>query len=129
MPRPANTHPTEIELKILQILWQRERATAREIHEQFIESRQVNYSTTVKMLAIMLDKGLVTRDKAVRPMTYRAACSRESTQVKMLGNLIKKVYDGSAASLVLQALSSTPTSSEELAKIRALIQQLEGDNE
>jgi predicted transcriptional regulator len=108
MARPVSPQPTEVELQILRI-----------------EERDRTYSTTVKMLSVMLDKGLVRRDEAATPQIYRAASSRKITQRKMLRDLIEKVYDGSALSLVMQALSSTRATPEELAEIRKMVNQLE----
>jgi BlaI family penicillinase repressor len=127
MARPASTQPTEVELLILRILWKSGGSTAREVHNGLatIEARDTTYSTTVKMLSVLLEKELVKRDESVSPQVYRAASSQKATQRKMLGNLIEKVYDGSALSLVMQALSSTRATSEELAEIRRIVDQLE----
>ncbi len=126
MARSVSTQPTEVELQILRILWQSGGSTAREVHNGLAELKGTTYSTTVKMLSVMLDKGLVRRDESVSPQRYRAAVSQKITQKKMLGDLIEKVYDGSALSLVLQALSSGKTSSEELAEVRRMVDELEG---
>ncbi|MCA9125673.1 MAG: BlaI/MecI/CopY family transcriptional regulator [Planctomycetales bacterium] len=127
MPRPPSTQPTEVELQILRALWENGPSTVRAIHEHLVDQRDTTYATTVKMLVVMLDKGLVSRDDSVRPQIYKAAASQSRTQKQMLNNLIKKVYDGSTSSLVLQALSSTKASKEDVAKIRQLLEQLEED--
>ena len=127
MPRPSSTQPTEVELEILGAIWEAGKATAREIHDRISRTRDTNYSTTVKMLAVMSDKGMVKRDESVRPMLFIAATSQQKTQTKMLKNLIQKAYDGSTGSLVLQALSSNKASKEEIDKIRQLLDTLEGD--
>jgi len=124
--RSVSTQPTEVELQILRILWQSGGSTAREVHNGLAELKGTTYSTTVKMLSVMLDKGLVKRDESVSPQMYQATVSRKITQKKMLGDLIDKVYDGSALSLVLQALSSGRTSAEELAEVRRMVDELEG---
>ncbi|HQX53409.1 MAG TPA: BlaI/MecI/CopY family transcriptional regulator [Planctomycetaceae bacterium] len=126
MARSVSTQPTEVELQILRILWQSGGSTAREVHNGLAELKGTTYSTTVKMLSVMLDKGLVKRDESVSPQMYQATVSRKITQKKMLGDLIDKVYDGSALSLVLQALSSGRTSAEELAEVRRMVDELEG---
>ena len=90
-----------------------------------IEEKETTYSTTVKMLAVMLEKGLVKRDESASPQVYRAASSQQATQRRMMRNLIDKVYDGSALSLVMQALSSRKASKEELAEVRQLLDDLE----
>jgi predicted transcriptional regulator len=128
MARPISMQPTEVELQILRILWQRDGATARDIHNALaeVEARSTIYSTTVKMLSVMLEKGLVKRDETASPQTYRAAASRKITQRKMLRDLIEKVYDGSSLSLVMQALSSSRATPEELVEIRKMVAELEG---
>ncbi len=128
MARHISTQPTEVELQILRILWQRDGATARAIHNLLaeVEERETTYSTTVKMLSVMLEKGLVRRDESASPQIYRAASSQKMTQRKMLRNLIDKVYDGSALSLVMQALSSGKATPDELVEIRKMVEELEG---
>lgn len=126
MARPAASQPTEVELQILRVLWDQGPSTARQIHDARTEERDTNYSTTVKMLSVMLEKGLLKRDETARPHVYRPAASRQATQRRMLRDLIKSAYAGSAGSLVLQALSSQRASPEELAAIRRLLDELEG---
>ncbi|MFK7769506.1 MAG: BlaI/MecI/CopY family transcriptional regulator [Mariniblastus sp.] len=126
MARHPADQPTDTELEILNVLWDSGPSTVREIHNQVGEKKQTNYATTVKMLVVMFDKGLVKRDDTVRPQVYRAAGTRSVAQKKMLKNLIKKAYEGSAKSLVMQALSSQNASKADLAEIRELIKQLEG---
>lgn len=127
MARPAASQPTEVELQILGVLWDQGPCTARQIHNAILESRETNYSTTVKMLSVMLTKELVKRDGSTRPQIFRASATRSRTQSKLLKDLIQKVYDGSTGSLVLQALSSKKATAEELTEIRALLDQLEGE--
>jgi len=125
MARSVPTQPTEVELQILRILWQSGGATARQVHNELTERKGTTYSTTVKMLSVMLEKGLVKRDESVSPQVYKAAVGQKVTQKRMLGELIEKVYDGSSLSLVLQALSSGKASSEELAEVRRMVDVLE----
>ena len=127
MARSASTQPTEVELQILGILWEKGSATARDIHNEIIKNRETNYSTTVKMLSVMTDKSLVKKDESVRPQLFQAATTKQKTQKKILRDVIKKAYDGSMGSLVLQALSSQKATKEELAAIREMITRLEGD--
>ena len=129
MPRYPSSQPTEVELQILRILWEHGPSTAREIHNQLAGERETNYSTTVKMLSVMLDKKLVKRDETVRPQVYRTVATQDRTQERMLKDLIRKAYDGSVGSLVMQALSSQKSSPEELAEIRRLLNELEGGRE
>jgi BlaI family transcriptional regulator, penicillinase repressor len=124
--RAVSTQPTEVELQILRILWQSGGSTAREVHNRLTELKGTTYSTTVKMLSVMLDKSLVKRDESVSPQIYRAGTSQKVTQKKMLSDLIEKVYNGSALSLVLQALSSGKASTAELAEVRNMVDELEG---
>ena len=127
MPRPVSTQPTEVELHILGILWEHNAATARQVHNEILKSRETNYSTTVKMLSVMLDKGLVKRDDSKRPQVFRAAASQKRTQSKLLKDLVQKAYDGSMGSLVMQALSSQKATRQELSEIRNLLDELEGN--
>ena len=125
MPRPTSSQPTDVELRILRALWEDGPSTARQIHNRIAEKRDTNYSTTVKMLSIMLEKRLVKRDASERPQIFRPATSQKRTQTRMLKNLIRQAYDGSTVSLVLQALASQKASPEELAEIRRLLANLE----
>jgi len=126
MPRPASSQPTEVEMQILRILWDLGPSPVREIHRRLEAAKGTNYSTTVKMLAVMLQKGLVKRDEEARPHVYRAALTRAKTGKRLLDDLIEKVYDGSTMSLVLQALSSEKATKEELDQIRRVLDQMEG---
>ena len=125
MPRHSSKQPTEVELEILRILWDAEKASSREVHQQLAKLRDTNFSTTVKMLAVMVEKGMVSRDESSRPIQFRAAKSKEKTQSGILKNLIRKAYGGSASSLVMQALSSQKSSKQELQQIRELLDQLD----
>ena len=126
MAKKRNRRPTEVELQILQILWELGPSPVREVHTRLNAQKGTNYSTTVKMLSVMLDKGLVKRDEKSSPHIYRTAQSREKTGKGMLGDLIEKVYDGAAMSLVLQALASSKPTKEELDEVRELLDELEG---
>lgn len=128
MSRPQSSQPTEVELQILRVLWDAGAAAVRDIHLALSAEKDTNYSTTVKMLSVMLDKGLVKRDESVRPHVYRPVAAQKTTQQRMLRDLMQKAFDGSAGSLVLQALSSKKASKEELAEIRRLLDQLEGES-
>jgi BlaI family transcriptional regulator, penicillinase repressor len=121
----GSSQPTAVELEILRILWDLGPCTVRQVHQRLSEDKETNYSTTVKMLAVMLGKGLVKRDDSVRPLVYRAAMSRDRAAKSFLSDLIDKVYNGSAMSLVLQALSSGKASKEEIDEARKLLDDLE----
>jgi BlaI family penicillinase repressor len=126
MPRPAPTRPTDVELQILRIFWELGPSPVREIHRRLEAEKGTNYSTTVKMLAVMLEKGLVKRDEEAQPHIYKPAMSRKSAGQKMLGELIDKVYAGSTMSLVLQALSSTQATKQDLDNVRRLLNEMGG---
>ena len=113
--------PTEAELELLRILWEKEPATVREIYEGLDRSRHVGYTTVLKLMQIMTTKGLVVRDEANRAHLYRAAVSQDETQNEMLKDLSVRLFSGSAAQLALHALAMEPASGDELDAIRALI--------
>lgn len=125
MARPEKLQPTPVELQILRILWELGPSPVREIHKRLRAANGTIYSTTVKMLAVMLEKGLVKRDEAAQPHVYRPTLSREHAGKRLLNDLIDKVYDGSTMSLVLQALSSTKATRDELNEVRRLLDQME----
>ena len=122
----GSTQPTAVELEILRILWELGPSPVRDIHEKLSAAKGTNYSTTVKMLSVMLTKGLVKRNERARPHIWRAAITRERAGKKFLSELVEKVYDGSAMSLVLQALSNGRASQEEIEEARRLLDQMEG---
>ncbi len=126
MARAETPPPTQVELQILRILWDLGPSPVREIHKRLQAENGTIYSTTVKMLAVMLEKGLVKRDEGAQPHVYRPTLSREKAGKRLVRNLIDKVYDGSAMSLVLQALSSTKATPDELNEVRRLLDQMEG---
>jgi len=126
MGKKRVTQPTEVELQILRILWELGPSPVRDIHARLNGEKGTNYSTTVKMLSVMREKGLVKRDEKVSPHVYQAALSREKAGKRMLGDLIEKVYDGAVMSLVLQALASSKPSREDLDEVREFLDELEG---
>jgi len=129
MARPAPLQPTDVELQILRILWDGGPATVREIHNRIAEYKETNYATTVKMLVVMLDKQLVSRDDSIRPQIYRAAVTQTRTQRKMLNDLVRKVYGGSTKGLIMQALSSKKASKEDIDEIRDLLDEMDEQTE
>jgi BlaI family penicillinase repressor len=116
--------PTESELEILQILWTRGLATVREVHEDLASSKDVGYTTTLKLMQIMHEKGLVKRDDSMRTHVYQAAVNKERTQKHLLGKMIDSLFGGSPTQLVIQALGEHKASPEELEKIQALLNDL-----
>lgn len=121
----GSSQPTAVELEILRILWDLEPCPVRDIHARLTETKGTNYSTTVKMLSVMMQKGLVTRNEKVTPHLYKAALSRQKAAKKFLSELIEKIYDGSAMSLVLQALASGKASQAEIDEARKLLDEME----
>lgn len=117
--------PTESELAILNVLWQRGASTVREVFEVLSEEKEIGYTTVLKLMQIMTEKQLVKRDESNRTHIYEAAYSQEKTQQQLVGDLLERAFAGSASRLVLQALSSKPTSKEELEEIRKLLDALE----
>ena len=118
--------PTESELEILNILWMRNEATVREVHEELAKSKDVGYTTTLKLMQIMNEKGLVKRDESMRTHLYQSAVNKEKTQKHLLNKMIDSLFGGSATQLVLQALGAgeQKLSAEELEKIQTLINNL-----
>jgi len=119
--------PTEAELEILQVLWEHGACTVRDVHEVLHRRDGTGYTTALKQLQIMFDKGLVERDESQRAHVYRAAVSKERTQKKFLSDMLQRVFDGSPSRLVLQALGDHKASREELQEIRALLNRLDRD--
>lgn len=115
--------PTEAELELLRILWEKEPATVREIYDTLNQERPSGYTTVLKLLQIMTAKGLVVRDEANRAHVYRAAISQDAMQSKILKDLSMRLFSGSAAQLALHALAMEPASQNELDEIRALIER------
>ena len=122
MPGMARSRPrpTDAELAILGVLWTRGPSTVRQVHDA-LSARDTGYTTTLKLMQIMADKGLVSRDESARTHVYQARSSRDETQRQLVNDLLDRAFGGSAAALVLQALSAQPTSAEELAEIQQLI--------
>jgi predicted transcriptional regulator len=118
--------PTDAELAILQVLWERGTATVRQVQDALEAARGTGYTTTLKLMQIMFEKGLLVRDETNRSHVYTAAVSRQKTQRQMVGQLLDQVFEGSARQLVLQALSAKKSSRAELAEIRRLIAEMEG---
>jgi predicted transcriptional regulator len=123
MPRKATGRPTDAELSILDVLWSHGARTVREVLEKLPAG--VGYTTVLKLLQIMTEKGLVRRDESQRAHVYTASHSREQTQGGLVGDLIARAFEGSAGKLVMQALSTRSASPEELEEIRRLLDDLE----
>jgi len=121
----ASGRPTELELEILKALWERGPSTVRQVLDTITPHRLVGYTTVLKMLQIMEEKGLVECDRGQRAHIYRARQSRRATLGKMAGDVLDRVFDGSMPQLVLHALDRRKTTTEELAELRRLLDELE----
>lgn len=117
--------PTDAELAILSVLWERGPSTVREVHDALSATHDSGYTTVLKLMQIMTDKGLVTRDESQRAHVYSAREGEQKTQRQLLGDLIDRAFGGSPAKLVMQALSASRASTEELHAIRQLLDQME----
>ena len=119
--------PTDAELAILSVLWGRGPSTVREVHDELSRTHDTGYTTVLKMLQIMNEKGLVVRDESARAHIYATRASEQRTQRQLLGDLIERAFGGSPAKLVMQALSASRASAEELSEIRSLIERMEDE--
>jgi predicted transcriptional regulator len=125
MPKKVLPKPTDAELAILRVLWERGPSTVRDVTEALQVERGTGYTTALKLLQIMHDKGLVRRDDSQRTHIYSAVASEDVTQQQLIRDLLDRAFGGSARQLVLQALSSRKASPAELAEIRKLLDELE----
>ena len=117
--------PTEGELEILRIIWQQGPSTVRQVNHRLAEVREVGYTTTLKLMQIMSEKGLLTRDTRVKTHIYEAAVSQETTQAQLVSGLLDSAFGGSAMKLVMQALGNKKSSAAEIKEIRDYLDQLE----
>ncbi len=124
--KTSRPRPTDGELEILRVLWERGASTVRQVHETLEARRPAGYTTVLKLLQIMTEKGLVRRDESERAHIYEARVPREETERQLVGDLLEKAFSGSASALVMRALSSKKISPEELARIRRLLDEMEG---
>ena|SRR5688572_1871677 len=118
--------PTKMELAILRVLWDKGPGSVREIQARLSETRETGYTTALKMLQIMTEKGLVERDETVRPQIYRAKFSQERTQKQLLQDLLQRAFGGSVKALVMQAISTKKSSPADLEAIEKLLDRFEG---
>lgn len=117
--------PTQSELKILQILWDRGPSSVRDVHDKIAENRDAGYTTTLKLMQIMAEKGLAERDTSARTHIYTAGISESNTKKDLLSSFISATFKGSTTSLVLQALGNSETSQADLDEIKKLITTIE----
>ena len=124
MSTTKSIKPTESELEILQVLWDRGTASVREVHEELLKNKDAGYTTTLKLMQIMFEKGLVKRDDSMKTHIYQASVSKEKTQKHLLGKMIDNLFGGSPTELVIQALGNHKASADELEAIQKLIDNL-----
>jgi predicted transcriptional regulator len=117
--------PTESELEILQVIWEKGQCTVRDVHEELTRTKDAGYTTTLKLMQIMADKGLVERDTNAKTHLYKAVISREQAQGTALDKILDTVFKGSTADLVIQALGQHRASSDEIDEIRRYLSQFE----
>ncbi|MFT3934898.1 MAG: BlaI/MecI/CopY family transcriptional regulator [Chitinophagaceae bacterium] len=124
MSTSKNLKPTEGELEILRVIWDKGLASVRDVHEELAKTKDVGYTTTLKLMQIMNDKGLVKRDKSTRAHYYTAAISKEKTQKHMMSRMIDGLFGGSPGQLVIQALGNYKASEQEIEEIQKLLDNL-----
>jgi predicted transcriptional regulator len=123
MAKPSLPRPTDAELSILRVLWHRGPSTVRQVNEELGE--ETGYTTILKLMQIMTEKGLVVRDESERTHIYKARLAEEETQRQLISDLLDRAFNGSAQKLVLQALSAKKASASDLAEIRKLLDEME----
>jgi predicted transcriptional regulator len=126
MATKETVRPTKLELSILKVLWEAGPRSVRDIQKILDESKPTGYTTVLKMLQIMTEKGLVERDESVRPQIYRTRYSEEQTQRHLLSDLLQRAFGGSVKALVMQALASKKSSAKDLDAIEKLLDRIEG---
>ena len=124
MSKSSPLKPTESELEILQILWDKQNATVREVHEILSEQKEAGYTTTLKLMQIMHEKGIVTRNDSSKTHIYQPNISREKTQQHLLGKMMNGLFGGSSSQLVMQALGSKKPSKAEIDEIQKLLDEM-----
>ncbi|MCC6292000.1 MAG: BlaI/MecI/CopY family transcriptional regulator [Bryobacterales bacterium] len=122
---PITPRPTDAELEILSVLWRLGSSTVREVHDVLSKERAIQYTTTLKLMQIMAEKGLLERDESARSHVYSARQPRERTQSQLAGHLLERAFGGSARNLLMGALSAKKASREELAELRKLLDEYE----
>jgi BlaI family transcriptional regulator, penicillinase repressor len=127
MPRRTSEHPTEAELEILNVLWRKGPSTVRQVHETLQGQRQTTMTTTLKLLQMMTEKGITTRNDT-RPHLYAAAVREEKTQAGLLTDLVRKAFSGSVGQLVMRAVEQGDISADEMRQIRKLMDSRRHEN-
>ncbi len=127
-PNESLPQPTPAELSILRVLWQRGSATVREVADDLNRDKAMGYTTVLKLLQIMTEKGLVLRNETGRAHVYQSVQPQEAAQTRMVGDLVEKMFSGSAQKLVMHALNTHKASPQEMAEIRRLLDEMERGN-
>lgn len=127
MGRPKSSRPTDRELTILGILWDNGPSTVRHVNEVMNKDDNTGYTTTLKLMQIMTDKGLLTRDESQHKHIYRPAFTEQRTQKQLVSDLLERAFSGSAEKLVMRALSAKKVSAKELARIRKMLDEMQGE--
>jgi BlaI family transcriptional regulator, penicillinase repressor len=125
MKKNKPPRPTDAELAILRVLWRLGPATVRAVHDELSRAQETGYTTVLKLLQIMTEKGLVKRDESERSHVYQPACPERDVQRQLVGHLLDRAFGGSAQKLVMQALAAKKSSPAELAEIRKLLDEME----
>jgi BlaI family penicillinase repressor len=126
MARRKNSRPTDRELTILRILWDKGPSTVRQVNEAMSQDEDTGYTTTLKLMQIMAEKGLLLRDDSQFKHVYQPALAEEKAQKQLVGDLLDKAFSGSAEKLVMRALSAKKVSTKELASIRKMLNEFKG---
>lgn len=124
---PRRPKPTTAELEILRVLWRRGPSTVHEVHPELERGSRVGYTTVLKTLQIMFEKGLVTRNGSSRPHVFKAAVPEDNVKRRLVSEFLEQVFDGSAMSLVMQALSAKGATKDEVRQLRQLLDEIEGE--
>jgi BlaI family transcriptional regulator, penicillinase repressor len=122
--RPPSSLPTDAELEVLKLLWEKGPQTVRDLHDQLSRRKQLGYTSVLKLMQIMHEKGYVRRDTTERSHVYHAVPERDRTEHALVDDLMKRAFGGSAAALVQRALSSHKASAKEIAEIRRMLDEL-----
>ena len=125
-PTPQSPRPTDAELEILRVLWSIGPSTVRQVHDELSQKRNVGYTTMLKLMQIMTDKGLLLRNESQRSHVYRARQKETVTQKQLVKDLVSRAFGGATEKLVMQALSSKKATAQEIADIRKLLDEMEG---
>ncbi len=129
MTKTKLPRPTDAELEILRVLWAQGPSTVRDVHDALEKERAIGYTTVLKLMQIMAEKGLVDRDERERAHVYKAALAEEQTQRQLVRHLVERAFGGSATKLLLQALATEKASAEDIRQMRALLEEFERERQ